>query len=71
MNYVQRAATNRLDRGKHSVIPDFPKPVVLLQGNVAVAYGTSHSTSASGVARTTRYADFYVWESRRWHAFFA
>ena len=59
------------NRGQHRPIPDFPKPVVLLHGDAAVAYGTSQSVSANGTPRITRYADFYLWEAGRWHAFFA
>lgn len=59
------------NKGKNLPIPNMPEPTVLLHGNVAVAYGTSHSTGSDGKARTTRYADYYLWENGSWHAFFA
>jgi len=65
---LQLAANNK---GKNLLIADLPKSTVLIHGNVAVAYGTSHSTSSDGKARTTRFADYYIWENGTWHAFFA
>ncbi|MGH9746577.1 MAG: nuclear transport factor 2 family protein [Candidatus Acidiferrales bacterium] len=59
------------NRGKNLPTPDLPEATVLLHGDVAVAYGTSHSTGSDGRTRTTRYADYYLWEKGRWHAFFA
>jgi hypothetical protein len=59
------------NKGKNLPIPNLPEATVLLHGNVAVAYGTSHSTGLGGKARTTRYADYYLWENETWHAFFA
>jgi hypothetical protein len=59
------------NKGKDLPIPNLPEATVLLHGNVAVAYGTSHFTGSDGKARTTRYADYYLWENETWHAFFA
>jgi hypothetical protein len=59
------------NRGKNLPILDFPKPTVLLHGNVAVAFGMSSSTTSDGKLRQTRYADYYIWENGVWHAFFA
>ncbi len=59
------------NKGKQLPIPPFTKGTVLLHGNVAVAYGTSISKSGDGSTRVVRYADYYVWEGRLWHAFFA
>jgi len=64
-----RFAENNKD--KRLETPDSPEGTVLLHGNVAVAYGTSTSKSADGTMRQVRYADYYVWEDRSWHAFFA
>ena len=49
-------------------IGELPEAIVLLHGNVAVAYGRSQSTSGE---RAMRYADYYVWENNQWRAFFA
>jgi hypothetical protein len=57
--------------GKNLPIPDLPMSTILLHGNVAVAYGTSRMMSQDGRERTTKYADYYLWEGGRWHAFFA
>jgi hypothetical protein len=46
-----------------------PKGTVLLDGNVAVAYGQSQSTAHG--APEVRYADYYVWENGRWRVYFA
>jgi hypothetical protein len=43
--------------------------VAYLHGDIA--YGISKSTGADGKPRTTRYADYYIWENEAWHAFFA
>jgi hypothetical protein len=59
------------NKGKRLETPDSPKGTVVLHGSVAVAYGTSTSKSADGTMRQVRYADYYVWEGRSWHAFFA
>jgi hypothetical protein len=61
----------RKNEGKNLPIPKLPKPTVLLHDNVAVAYGTSQSTGPDGKIKETRYADYYVWENGKWHAFFA
>jgi hypothetical protein len=61
----------RKNEGKNLPIPNLPEPTVLLHDNVAVAYGTSESTAADGKIRQTRYADYYIWENGKWHAFFA
>jgi hypothetical protein len=61
----------RKNEGKNLLIPRLPEPTVLLHDNVAVAYGTSLSTGPDGKIKETRYADYYVWENGRWHAFFA
>jgi hypothetical protein len=61
----------RKNEGKNLPIPKLPEPTVLLHGNVAVAYGTSQSTGPDGKIKETRYADYYVWENGKWHAFFA
>jgi hypothetical protein len=65
---LELAAKNR---GKNLAIPELPKTTVLLHGNVAVAYGISSSTGSNGKARTTRFADSYLWENGAWHVFFA
>jgi hypothetical protein len=59
------------NRDKQLKIPESPKGTVLLHGSVAIAYGTSTSKSADGTMHQVRYADYYVWEGRLWHAFFA
>lgn len=59
------------NKGKNNSIPDLPKSTVLIHGNVAVAYGISKSTGDDGKPRTTRFADYYIWENGAWHAFFA
>ncbi len=59
------------NKGKDLPIPAMPKIAVLMHGNVAVAYGISRSTGADGKTRSTRYADYYVWEAGSWQAFFA
>jgi hypothetical protein len=61
----------RKNEGKNLPIPKLPEPTVLLHDNVAVAYGTSQSTGPDGKIKETRYADYYVWENGKWHAFFA
>ena len=61
----------RKNEGKNLPIPKLPEPTVLLHDNVAVAYGTSRSTRPDGKIKETRYADYYVWENGKWHAFFA
>jgi hypothetical protein len=61
----------RKNQGKNLPIPKLTDPTVLLHDNVAVAYGTSQSTGPDGKIRETRYADYYVWENGKWHAFFA
>jgi hypothetical protein len=61
----------RKNEGKNLPIPKLPEPTVLLHDNVAVAYGTSQSTGPDGKIKETRYADCYVWENGKWHAFFA
>jgi Domain of unknown function (DUF4440) len=57
--------------GKNLPIPDLPKSIVLLHGDVAVAYGTSRMKPVDGRERSMKYADYYVWEDGGWHAFFA
>jgi hypothetical protein len=52
--------------GHHLPPAPIPKLTVLLEGNVAVAYGT-----VVGASGTTRYADFYVWTDSSWRVFFA
>jgi len=64
-------ALARTNEGKNSPVPNLPVASVFLHGNVAVAYGISHSTGTDGKPRTTRYADYYLWEKGRWRAFFA
>lgn len=59
------------NKGKDLPIPVMPMSTVLIHGDVAVAYGTSKSTVTAGKTRTTRYADYYIWEKGSWHAFFA
>jgi hypothetical protein len=59
------------NRGKNLNIPDSPRGTILLHGNVAVAYGSSISKTADGTLPKLRYADYYVWDGRQWHAFFA
>jgi len=59
------------NRGKNLPIPDLPVPTVVLHGDMAIAYGTSQSTSSDGKQRATRYADYYLWENGAWHAIFA
>jgi len=54
------------NQGKNLSIPDLPKSTILLHGNVAAAYGTSR-----GKAHVSKYADYYLWESGAWHAYFA
>ena len=61
----------RKNEGKNLPIPKLPEPTVLLHDNVAVAYGTSQSSGPDGKIKETRYADYYVWENGKWHAFFA
>ena len=61
----------RKNEGKNLPIPKLPEPTILLHDNVAVAYGTSQSTGPDGKIKETRYADYYVWENGKWHAFFA
>ena len=61
----------RKNEGKNLPIPKLPEPTVLLHDNVAVAYGTSQSRGPDGKIKETRYADYYVWENGKWHAFFA
>ena len=61
----------RKNEGKNLPILKLPEPTVLLHNNVAVAYGTSQSTGPDGKIKETRYADYYVWENGKWHAFFA
>jgi hypothetical protein len=60
------------NKNKDLKIADFPKGTILIHGEVAVAFGTTPShTDADGRRRTTRYADYYVWENGGWHAYFA
>jgi hypothetical protein len=47
---------------------EIPKGIVLLHGNVAVAYGRSQNAVGT---TAMRYADYYVWEDGQWHAYFA
>lgn len=57
--------------GKNRAIPDLPTADVLLHDNVAVAYGESHTPTADGKVIARRFADSFVWENGRWHAFFS
>ena len=61
----------RKNEGKNLPIPKLPESTVLLHDNVAVAHGTSQSTAPDGKIKETRYADYYIWENGKWHAFFA
>jgi hypothetical protein len=56
------------NRAKPLPLGEVAKGSVLLHGNVAVAYGRSQNSAG---ARALRYADYYVWESGRWRAYFA
>jgi len=64
---LELAAKNR---GKNLAIQDLPNVKILLHGNVAVAYGISTSAASNNKARTTRFADSYLWENGVWHVFF-
>ncbi|MGB7641946.1 MAG: nuclear transport factor 2 family protein [Terriglobales bacterium] len=59
------------NQGKDLPIPDLPKATVLLHNNVAVAYGESRVTGPDGKAMARRFADFFLWEDGKWHAFFS
>ena len=58
------------NRGKGLPVPDFPPESILLNGDVAVAYGESIPAS-NQPNRRTRFADFYVWKNGSWRVFFA
>jgi hypothetical protein len=59
------------NRGRPPRAPATEPGLVLMHGNVAVAYGVSRGTASDGSVRATRYADYYLWEEGAWHAFFA
>jgi hypothetical protein len=64
-------ALARNNKGKGLIIPSFPATTVLLHGSVAAAYGTSESEGSNGKRRQKRFVDYYVWEDREWHVYFA
>lgn len=57
--------------GHPKAAPILPQITVLLQGNVAVAYGLASERQIHGVLQKNYYADYYVWNGGSWHAFFA
>lgn len=52
--------------GHHLPPTPVPNLTVLVEGNVAVAYGI-----VVGISGTTRYADLYRWKNATWRVFFA
>jgi hypothetical protein len=59
------------NRGKHRSTSGLPKVSVLIHDNVAVAYGLSGGSSSSPTVHRVRFADYYIWEGKSWHAFFS
>jgi len=59
------------NKGKAATTPDLPPITIHLHGNVAVAYGISSQKMIDGKPYKSYYADYYVWKSGAWHAYFA
>ena len=59
------------NKGKAATAPDLPPITIHLHGNVAVAYGISAQKMIDGKPYKSYYADYYVWKSGAWHAYFA
>ncbi|MDO1529186.1 hypothetical protein QMK61_10150 [Fulvimonas sp. R45] len=64
-------ALARSNQGKHLPIPGLPAERVLLQGDAAVAFGTTASKASDGQVHRQWFADYYVWDHDAWHVYFA
>ena len=68
---VDELALAGKNKGKAATTPDLPPITIHLHGNVAVAYGISSQKMIDGKPYKSYYADYYVWKSGAWHAYFA
>jgi hypothetical protein len=59
------------NQGKPVTNPNIPPPTIHIHGDVAVAYGLSAVKVIEGKPHRSYYADYYVWENRSWHVYFA